>query len=155
MDRCRDSGFVIRDSTLIFAVLVAFAGCNRAEQPDAYGNVEADEVVVSSEVGGQLTTFTVDEGQLVTAGQSAGTVDPTQLTLQRRQAVAQRDAADGAHAHPQRYGGAGIVGVHVRAHELVVVHPVQMIARENEVVVRVVAGEVTQEPFQHVRGARE
>jgi HlyD family secretion protein len=30
---------------------------------------------------------------MVTAGQSAGTVDPTQLTLQRQQMVAQRDAA--------------------------------------------------------------
>jgi HlyD family secretion protein len=30
---------------------------------------------------------------MVTAGQSAGTIDPTQLTLQRQQAVAQRDAA--------------------------------------------------------------
>jgi membrane fusion protein YbhG len=75
-------------------VLVFFAaGCNRAEQPDAYGNVEATEVIVSSEVGGQLTTFTVEEGQLLAAGDKAGTIDPTPLTLQRQQAVAQRDAA--------------------------------------------------------------
>ena len=80
-------------SRLLLAMCIAAAGCSHAPQPDAYGNVEATEVVVSSEVGGQLTTFTVDEGQMVTAGQSAGTVDPTQLTLQRGQAVAQRDAA--------------------------------------------------------------
>jgi HlyD family secretion protein len=55
--------------------------------------VEATEVVVSSEVGGQLTTFTVEEGQTLAAGDKAGTVDPTQLTLQRGQAMAQRDAA--------------------------------------------------------------
>ena len=72
---------------------LAMASCNRVEQPDAYGNVEADEVVVSSEVGGQLTTFTVEEGQTLAAGDKAGTVDPTQLTLQRGQASAQRDAA--------------------------------------------------------------
>lgn len=69
------------------------AACAREAAPDAYGNVEATEVVVSSEVGGQLTSFTVDEGQLLTKGQSAGSVDPTQLTLQRGQAIAQRDAA--------------------------------------------------------------
>jgi len=69
------------------------AACTRQPQPDAYGNVEAIEVVVSSEIGGQLTAFTVDEGQTLTAGQTAGTVDPTQLTLQRGQAVAQRVAA--------------------------------------------------------------
>jgi HlyD family secretion protein len=69
------------------------AACSQQPQPDAYGNVEATEVVVSSEVGGQLTAFTVDEGQLLTAGQAAGSVDPTQLTLQRGQAVAQRESA--------------------------------------------------------------
>jgi membrane fusion protein YbhG len=96
MDRGRDSGFGIRDSRtapLIIGVVMMVVGCNRAEQPDAYGNVEATEVVVSSEVGGQLTAFTVDEGQTLSAGQTTGTVDPTQLSLQRSQLVAQRDAA--------------------------------------------------------------
>ncbi len=75
------------------AVCVALAACNRAEQPDAYGNVEATEVIVSSEVGGQLTTFAVEEGQMLAAGEKAATVDPTQLTLQRDQAAAQRETA--------------------------------------------------------------
>lgn len=74
-------------------VLGFAAACSREPQPDAYGNVEATEVVVSSEVGGQLTTFTIEEGQTLAAGDKAGTVDPTQLTLQRQQAAAQRDAA--------------------------------------------------------------
>jgi HlyD family secretion protein len=69
------------------------AACTRTTEPDAYGNVEATEVVVSSEVGGQLTTFPVEEGQTLTTGEKAGTVDPTQLTLQRQQAIAQRAAA--------------------------------------------------------------
>jgi HlyD family secretion protein len=68
------------------------AGCRGEPQPDAYGNVEATEVVVSSEVGGQLQTFTVEEGQTLAAGEPVGTVDPTALTLQRDQAAAQRDA---------------------------------------------------------------
>jgi HlyD family secretion protein len=50
-------------------------------------------VIVSSEIGGQLTTFTVEEGQTLAGGDKAGTIDPTQLSLQRTQAVAQRDAA--------------------------------------------------------------
>lgn len=78
---------------LLVGVLVMLAGCNRAEEPDAYGNVEATEVVVSSEVGGQLTAFPVEEGQTLAAGDKAGTVDPTQLTLQRSQLTAQRDVA--------------------------------------------------------------
>jgi HlyD family secretion protein len=74
-------------------VCVALAACNRPEQPDAYGNVEATEVVVSSEVGGQLTTFAIEEGQTLAVGDKAATIDPTQLTLQRQQASAQRDTA--------------------------------------------------------------
>jgi HlyD family secretion protein len=50
-------------------------------------------VIVSSEVGGQLTALMVEEGQTLGAGDKAATVDPTQLSLQRAQAVAQRDAA--------------------------------------------------------------
>jgi membrane fusion protein YbhG len=78
-----------------FAVIstLALTSCQRAEVPDAYGNVEATEVIVSSEVGGQLTAFPVEEGQALAAGQTVGTVDPTLLTLQRRQAAAQRDTA--------------------------------------------------------------
>lgn len=78
---------------LSMALCALSISCSRQEQPDAYGNVEATEVVVSPEVAGQLTTFTVEEGQMLTAGQSAGTVDPTPLTLQRRQMSAQREAA--------------------------------------------------------------
>ncbi len=77
----------------IWVLLCAATACSRQPQPDAYGNVEATEVIVSSEVGGQLTTFTVEEGQTLAAGDKAGTVDPTQLSLQRSQAVAQRDGA--------------------------------------------------------------
>ena len=72
---------------------VVSAGCRGEAGPDAYGNVEATEVAVSSEVGGRLVTFTVDEGQTLAAGDVVGTVDPTALVLQRDQATAQRDAA--------------------------------------------------------------
>jgi HlyD family secretion protein len=82
-----------RLKALALIAVLALVSCSREEAPDAYGNVEATEVVVSSEVGGQLTTFAVDEGQTLAAGDKAGTVDPTQLTLQRSQLVAQRDAA--------------------------------------------------------------
>jgi HlyD family secretion protein len=77
----------------IWALVIATPACNREPAPDAYGNVEATEVMVSSEVGGQLTAFPVEEGQMLAAGERAATVDPTQLTLQRQQALAQRDTA--------------------------------------------------------------
>ncbi len=76
-----------------FCLMVVASGCGGDTRPDAYGNVEATEVAVSSEVAGRLTTFTVEEGRTLSAGDAVGTVDPTALALQRDQADAQRDAA--------------------------------------------------------------
>jgi HlyD family secretion protein len=93
--KARVSGLKVKGTRKTLGVLVTLAlvSCSREQPPDAYGNVEATEVIVSSEVGGQLTTFTVEEGQTLASGDKAGTIDPTQLSLQRSQAVAQRDAA--------------------------------------------------------------
>jgi HlyD family secretion protein len=73
-------------------LMAAAAACSKAPQPDAYGNVEATEVVVSSQAAGQLTVFAVDEGQALTAGAVVGTVDAKELTLQRGQLDAQRES---------------------------------------------------------------
>ena len=67
-------------------------GCSQQAPPDAYGNVEAIEVVVSAETGGRLTNFGVDEGQVLADGMVVGSVDPIQLALERDQLVAQREA---------------------------------------------------------------
>jgi HlyD family secretion protein len=69
---------------------LALSGCSKDEGPDAYGNVEATEVVVSAQAAGQLTTFTPQEGQRLEPGAVVGTVDATDLNLQRDQAAAQR-----------------------------------------------------------------
>jgi HlyD family secretion protein len=74
------------------SLLVAGA-CHDAEQPDAYGNFEATEVVVSAEAGGQLLRFTADEGDRLAAGDAVGLIDTTQLALERDQVMAQRAAA--------------------------------------------------------------
>ena len=68
------------------------SACSREAPPDAYGNVEAIEVVVSAETGGRLTNFSIDEGQVLTDGMVIGSVDPVQLALERDQLVAQRAA---------------------------------------------------------------
>jgi HlyD family secretion protein len=81
----------IHFGTLLAATL-ALAACHRGPQPDAYGNFEATEVVVSAETNGQLLWFTADEGKRVAAGALLGIVDTTQLALQQRQILAQRAA---------------------------------------------------------------
>lgn len=79
-------------SAVVLLACVA-AGCSRAAEPDAYGNVEAVEVVVSSEAAGRLLTFGVEEGQTLDAGAVIGSVDSVQLALEKDQLSAQHAAS--------------------------------------------------------------
>lgn len=61
-------------------------GCNRNEvKVDASGTFEADEVIVSSQLPGQLVYFPVNEGDVLKEGQLVGVVDSTHLSLQKEQ----------------------------------------------------------------------
>lgn len=81
-------------------------GCARAPEPDAYGNVEATEVVVGAEAGGQLLSFTVQEGSKLAAQAKVGEIDRTQLELQHTEAAAQRAATSARVAEIERQIGA-------------------------------------------------
>jgi HlyD family secretion protein len=78
---------------LLVLALALGTGCRRGEQPDAYGNFETTEVVVSAETSGQLKWFTLDDGQKLDSGAVVGVVDTVQLALQRDQMLAQRGAS--------------------------------------------------------------
>jgi HlyD family secretion protein len=71
---------------------MALAGCAKRVEPDAYGNVEATEVVVGAEASGRLITYTVEEGAAVPAGAIVGTIDAAQLGFERDQLAAQQTA---------------------------------------------------------------
>ncbi len=97
---------------VLFIGLFPLAGCTDGDGADAHGNFEAEEVTVSSEAGGQLLRFTVEEGDRLPAGtrgtaasrdalprpeESArraevGLVDTTSLALQRRELKARRQS---------------------------------------------------------------
>ena len=81
----------MRAITLILS-LAAIAACNRAPAPDAYGNFESVEVVVSAETGGQVREFVPVEGMKLARGVVAVVIDTTQLALERQQIIAQRAA---------------------------------------------------------------
>lgn len=76
------------------SLLLLTAACSKEEKPDAYGNFEANEVVVSSQASGQLKWFTPVEGTTLANGAIVGQVDTTQLDLEREQNVAQRAATE-------------------------------------------------------------
>jgi membrane fusion protein YbhG len=71
------------------ALLILFAACNNnRDKADAYGNFEADDIVISSQASGQLLQFIPDEGTLLHAGDTIAIVDTTQLYLSARQIAA-------------------------------------------------------------------
>jgi HlyD family secretion protein len=74
------------------SALIAVSACTRDTQPDAYGNFEAEEVVVAAETSGQLRALEALEGRTLTAGVVVGQVDTLPLSLERAQIVAQRAA---------------------------------------------------------------
>jgi HlyD family secretion protein len=71
----------------------ALAGCGRGRAPDAYGNIEATEVVVGAQAAGQLVTFAPAEGNVLPLGATVGLIDTTTESLQLQQAGAQRTAS--------------------------------------------------------------
>jgi len=77
-------------SIFLFAsLLAATLSCrNGAAEADAYGNFEADEIIVSAEAGGPILTFHVQEGQRLDEGAAVGLIDTLQLTLRKRQLLA-------------------------------------------------------------------
>ena len=77
---------------LLFTAFLFFTACSRNNEPDAYGTFEAEEVVVSAETTGRLATFTPVEGAQLARGALVAVVDTTQLSLEREQVVAQRQA---------------------------------------------------------------
>lgn len=79
-----------RWSLALSAVMVG--ACNKPAAPDAYGNIEADEVIVSAQTSGQLERFDAREGVPVAVGDTVALVDTIQLTLEHRQLQAQRRA---------------------------------------------------------------
>lgn len=59
---------------------------------DGSGAFEADEIIISSEANGVLKEFRLEEGDSLSAGEYIGYVDSTQLSLRKKQLLAQIQA---------------------------------------------------------------
>ncbi|MEO7217019.1 MAG: HlyD family efflux transporter periplasmic adaptor subunit [Gemmatimonadaceae bacterium] len=88
------SDIKLRGLALAAIVALAAIGCKGGTTPDAYGNFEATEVVVSAQTSGQIERFTPVEGMQLAAGADVAIIDTTQLALQQQQIEAQRNAAN-------------------------------------------------------------
>jgi HlyD family secretion protein len=71
------------------ALAVFAAACEgNGKKADAYGNFEADEVLVSAEMSGRLLNWQVEEGDWLPADTVVAVVDTTQLQLRKEQLLA-------------------------------------------------------------------
>ncbi|HJS53422.1 MAG TPA: HlyD family efflux transporter periplasmic adaptor subunit [Chitinophagaceae bacterium] len=80
---------------LFFTIVItlSFICCDRnGNEFDASGTFEADETIVSSELGGKLISFNVEEGMQIARDSIVGMVDATNINLQEQQVLASIDA---------------------------------------------------------------
>ena len=74
---------------IVFIALIAISmltACKNGNgNADASGTFEANEVIVSAESSGKLTSFSMEEGQLIAKDSVVGTVDATNISLQKEQ----------------------------------------------------------------------
>ena len=70
------------------------AAATASSQLSGSGTIEAEEIVITAEVGGRIKSLPVDEGQEVAAGQTLAQLDRDLLEAQLEQAGAAVAAAD-------------------------------------------------------------
>lgn len=74
---------------IVFIALIAISlltACKNGNgNADASGTFEANEVIVSSELSGKLTSFTIEEGQVIAKDALVGNVDAVNISLQKEQ----------------------------------------------------------------------
>jgi len=80
---------------IIALALLLMSACKNGEkQSDAYGNFEAVETIVSSEMAGKLLAMNAKEGDLLETGKLIALIDTTELNLKKLQTQAQLVASE-------------------------------------------------------------
>jgi HlyD family secretion protein len=75
-----------RNLVLAFAALILLSACSSSQlKHDAAGIFEADEIIVSSELGGKILTFKVNEGDLLKKDAVVAVIDALPVNLQQQQ----------------------------------------------------------------------
>jgi len=79
---------------IALSLLIMGACKNGEKKSDAYGNFEAVETIVSSEVAGKLLSMEVKQGDLLQTGKLIARIDTTELILKKLQTQAQLAASE-------------------------------------------------------------
>lgn len=72
----------------LLTLILLLTACEKKDDFDASGNFEADEVIVSAQQNGELTSYSVQEGQQLKADVKVGQLDVRSVELQKEQVEA-------------------------------------------------------------------
>lgn len=70
---------------LMAVAAILFIGCTSDELSDAYGQFEADEILIAAETTGKLLSFEVEEGELLSENMKVAVVDTSALVLRKKE----------------------------------------------------------------------
>ena len=85
----------MKHKVIIFILTLSFFGCsNQNDKSDAYGNFEAETVIISVEASGKILQLNVEKGQKIEAGTEAALIDTVQIHLNLQQIEAQKAAVE-------------------------------------------------------------
>ncbi len=68
-----------------FSAMILISCSDDSNKSDAFGNFEADEIIISSETNGKVLTLNIDEGTNIKVNDLLCTIDTTQLLLKKLQ----------------------------------------------------------------------
>lgn len=82
----------MKNYIIIILIFVLFS-CNRnVDKADAYGNFEAQEIIISAESSGKILEFNINKGTEIKAGSTVGIIDTLPLFLEKDVLLAQKQA---------------------------------------------------------------
>ena len=79
---------------IILSTLIIFGCSNNNDLSDAYGNFEADEIVVSAELNGKIIDFPFEEGDKIDKDAFICQIDTVQVYLQKQEVLTKMNALE-------------------------------------------------------------
>lgn len=79
--------------TSIIALVLTSTACNKNDDlADAYGSFEVDEILISAQMPGELTYFSIEEGAFLEEGMVVAMVDTIELYLMKLEVLANQQS---------------------------------------------------------------